>query len=46
MGKVRTKTIKRSAKILVEKYYSRLTMDFQTVSLIIIKTNNNNTTKN
>jgi small subunit ribosomal protein S17e len=31
MGKVRTKTVKRSAKILVEKYYSRLNMDFQSV---------------
>eukprot|EP00658_Telonema_sp_P-2_P070526 TRINITY_DN5_c0_g2_i1.p2 TRINITY_DN5_c0_g2~~TRINITY_DN5_c0_g2_i1.p2 ORF type:complete len:140 (-),score=48.28 TRINITY_DN5_c0_g2_i1:7-426(-) len=30
MGRVRTKTTKRSAKIIVEKYYQRLTLDFQT----------------
>ena len=29
-GRVRTKTTKRSARIMVEKYYSRLTVDFQT----------------
>ena len=28
-GRVRTKTTKRSARIMVEKYYSRLTVDFQ-----------------
>lgn len=30
MGRVRTKTIKKSAKLMIEKYYSRLTLDFQT----------------
>lgn len=29
MGKVRTKTIKKSAKLLVEKYFQKLTTDFQ-----------------
>eukprot|EP00924_Labyrinthula_sp_SR-Ha-C_P016434 snap_masked-scaffold_6-processed-gene-3.18-mRNA-1 protein AED:0.11 eAED:0.11 QI:0/-1/0/1/-1/1/1/0/122 len=29
MGRVRTKTIKKSAKTIIEKYYSKLTLDFQ-----------------
>mmetsp|Transcript_92707 Transcript_92707/g.215444 ORF Transcript_92707/g.215444 Transcript_92707/m.215444 type:complete len:133 (+) Transcript_92707:71-469(+) len=29
MGRVRTKTVKRAARIIVEKYFSKLTMDFQ-----------------
>ncbi|QPG75731.1 ribosomal protein S17A [Brettanomyces nanus] len=30
MGRVRTKTVKRAAKTLIEKYYPKLTMDFET----------------
>ena len=28
MGRVRTKTVKRAAKLLIEKYYSKLSNDF------------------
>ncbi|KAK6833019.1 40S ribosomal protein S17 [Apiospora arundinis] len=29
MGRVRTKTVKKSAKVLIEKHYPRLTVDFE-----------------
>ncbi len=29
-GRVRTKTVKRSARVIVERFYSRLTLDFDT----------------
>ena len=28
MGRIRTKTVKRASKVLIEKYYSKLTADF------------------
>mmetsp|Transcript_85587 Transcript_85587/g.118849 ORF Transcript_85587/g.118849 Transcript_85587/m.118849 type:complete len:134 (+) Transcript_85587:30-431(+) len=28
MGRVRTKTVKKTAKLIVERYYQRLTLDF------------------
>ncbi|CRG86759.1 40S ribosomal protein S17 [Talaromyces islandicus] len=30
MGRVRTKTVKKSAKAIIERYYPRLTLDFET----------------
>eukprot|EP01121_Diplochlamys_sp_Union-15-3_P013935 TRINITY_DN43_c0_g1_i1.p1 TRINITY_DN43_c0_g1~~TRINITY_DN43_c0_g1_i1.p1 ORF type:complete len:140 (+),score=28.87 TRINITY_DN43_c0_g1_i1:106-525(+) len=35
MGRVRTKTVKKAARIVVEKYYPKLTLDFQTNKQIV-----------
>ncbi|KAL0255674.1 40S ribosomal protein S17 [Cryptococcus tetragattii IND107] len=35
MGRVRTKTVKRSSRILIERYYPRLTLDFHSNKRIL-----------
>lgn len=30
MGRVRTKTVKKSSKVIIERFYPRLTLDFET----------------
>ena len=35
MGRVRTKTVKKASKFIIEKYYTKLTLDFDTNKRII-----------
>lgn len=35
MGRVRTKTVKKSSRLLIERYYSKMTLDFHTNKKIL-----------
>ncbi|MFS7937782.1 40S ribosomal protein S17 [Helianthus anomalus] len=35
MGRVRTKTVKKSSRVVIERYYGKMTLDFHTNKKIL-----------